>query len=358
MDHSDTSLKPATLDTSRNWDMRSDTVTTPTSEMLQAMMQAPVGDDVFGEDPTVLALEARIAQLCGKPSALFCASSTMSNQLAIRTHLHNPPESIICHTQSHVFRYESGGASLFTQAQMIPVGIPGANLTRTDVEQEFVPDTHNGHKAPTHLITLENTLAGVVMPLEDMQGIAEFAKDRNVSVHLDGARLWNASMASGVEIKRYAESVDSLNLCLSKGMGCPVGAMLVGEKKFIDKARHFRKMFGGGWRQAGILAAAGLFAIERIWPTMKTTHLQAKRLADGLVALGFELALPVDTNMVLVRDPPMMRVQQDLVDALARRGVVLGMVYEESLRIVLHYQIDDECIDIVLEEAGKIIGSK
>ncbi|KAJ1815358.1 Threonine aldolase [Coemansia sp. RSA 2599] len=280
----------------------------------------------------------------------------MSNQLAIRTHMRDPPESIVCHAQSHIFQYESGGASLHSQAQMIPVRPrDGVNLTRSDIERAFVGDTHGGHKAPTHLISLENTFSGVVMPIEDMQEIAAFARERHVAVHLDGARLWDAAAVSGVEIRRYADCVDSLNLCLSKGMGCPVGALLVGSAEFIQKARHFRKVFGGGWRQAGILAAAGLFAIEHIWPTMEATHRRAVRLADGLVALGFELALPVHTSMVLLRDPPAMRAQQALIDALRPKGVVLGNFYEGSLRIVLHHQISDECVDIVLEEARKVI---
>ncbi|KAJ2842338.1 Threonine aldolase [Coemansia erecta] len=339
-----------------NWDMRSDTMTKPTQEMLQAMVQAPVGDDASGEDPTVRALEERVAQLCGKPAALFCASSTMSNQLAIRTHLRDPPESLVCHLQSHIFQYESGGASLHSQAQMIPVKPKeGVNLKRGDIEKVFVSDPYGGHKAPTHLVVLENTFSGVVMPFEDMREIKEFAREKRVAVHLDGARLWNASVAAGVEIRQYADCVDSLNLCLSKSMGCPVGAMLVGSTEFIEKARHFRKVFGGGWRQAGVLAAAGLFAIDRIWPTMADTHRRTKRLADGLVALGFELALPVHTNMVLVRSPKaVINTQQALIDALRPRGVVLGNFYEGSLRIVLHHQINDRCIDIVLEEAQKI----
>ncbi|KAJ1946793.1 Threonine aldolase [Linderina pennispora] len=168
---------------------------------------------------------------------------------------------------------------------------------------------------------------------------------------MDGSRLWNASIASGISLAEYAKEVDSVNLCLSKGMGCPVGAILAGSEEFIRKARHFRKLFGGGWRQAGILAAAGLYAIDNIWPTMAKTHEQTKRLADGLFELGFKPLLPVETNMILL-DPSDARVDSDeLSRELAKQGVILDTVYEGSVRIVTHNQIDDECIDLVLSVA-------
>ncbi|KAJ2849351.1 Threonine aldolase [Coemansia brasiliensis] len=343
-------------DIKRNWDFRSDTVTKPTTGMMAAMLNAPVGDSVFGEDPTVLELESRVAKLCGKEAALFCASSTMGNQLAIRAHLHSPPESILCHAKSHIFQYESGGASLLSQAMMLPVTPSNSiNLTAKDVEDNLILDNSFCHKAPTKLVALENTFSGVVMPLEDMQQIAALAHGHGIPVHLDGSRLWNASAATGISIADYVKDMDSVNLCLSKGMGCPVGALLVGSTAFIDKARHFRKVFGGGWRQAGILAAAGLYAIDNIWPTMKHSHQQARRLADGMTRMGFTLVLPVETNMVLLAlDAEHKPACEKLIDMLKTEGVILGLVYEGSLRLVVHHQIDDTCIDLVLSTASKL----
>ncbi|KAJ1890145.1 Threonine aldolase [Kickxella alabastrina] len=343
----------------RNWDLRSDTVTKPNSAMLSAMLSAPVGDDVFGEDPTVAALEARVASLCNKPAALFCASSTMANQLAIRTHMRDPPESLVCHTDAHVFAYESGGASLLSQTQMIPVKpSEGHNLQLADVQRVFINNNQLGHCAPTHLVALENTMAGVIMPVEDMREISAFAREHGAKLHLDGSRLWNASVASGIAISEYAGLVDTLNLCLSKGMGCPVGAVLVGSEQFIGKARHFRKVFGGGWRQAGVLAAAGLHAIDHVWPTMADTHRLARRLADGLSKCGFEIALPVDTNMVLVRAPSAVPdAQRIFVEAALEKGVKLVTIYGNVLRIVLHHQIDGNCIDVLLETATTCFGN-
>ncbi|KAJ1834471.1 Threonine aldolase [Coemansia sp. RSA 2711] len=336
-----------------NWDLRSDTVTKPTADMLAAMLGAPVGDSVFGEDPTVTELERRAAELCGKEAAIFCASSTMGNQLAIRAHLHNPPESIVCHAKSHIFQYESGGAALLSQAMMVPVTPSDSiNLTAADVKQHLILDNFLYHKPPTRLVALENTFSGVVMPLKDIEEIAELAHSHGIPVHLDGSRLWNASVATGISLAEYTRQMDSVNLCLSKGMGCPVGAVLVGSAAFIDKARHFRKVFGGGWRQAGILAAAGLYAIDHIWPTMKRSHEQARRLADGLTALGFAVSLPVETNMVLLSiDAEMGVACQQLVDVLKEKGVTMGVLYEGSLRLVVHHQIDDECIDLILASA-------
>ncbi|KAJ2358781.1 Threonine aldolase [Coemansia erecta] len=343
-----------------NWDLRSDTVTKPSAEMLAAMVSAPVGDSVFGEDPTVTALERRVAELCGKDAAVFCASSTMGNQLAIRAHLHSPPESIVCHAKSHVFQYESGGASLLSQAMMIPVTPQASiNLKAKDIEQALILDNFLYHKPPTTLIALENTFSGVIMPVSDMAEIARLAQQHGIRVHLDGSRLWNAAAETHVSLAEFSAHADSVNLCLSKSMGCPVGAVLVGSHAFIDKARHFRKVFGGGWRQAGVLAACGLYAIDHIWPTMRASHVLARRLADGMRALGFRVVLPVETNMVVLAMDNVGQSEscQALVDAAAEEGVTLGVVYEGSLRLVVHHQIDDACVDLILATARRISAS-
>ncbi|KAJ1951318.1 Threonine aldolase [Linderina macrospora] len=335
-----------------NWDLRTDTATKPSPEMFQHMAQAEVGNDVFGEDPTVNKLEKRVAELLGKPAAVFVASSTMSNQIAVRTHLRNPPETVLCHSHAHIYRHEAGGISFHSQAMVVPVTpANGPNLTVDDVKREFIEDDGDFHCAPTRLIALENTFTGVVMPIEDIREIRKFANEKGIPVHMDGARLWNASVASGLSLADYAKEVDSVNLCLSKGMGCPVGAILAGSEEFIQKARHYRKLFGGGWRQAGVLAAAGLFSIDHIWPTMAKTHEQTKRLADGLSELGFKPILPVETNIILI-DPSEAKVDWgELTKQLAKHGVNMDTVYGGTIRIVLHNQIDDACVDLVLSVA-------
>ncbi|KAJ2807623.1 Threonine aldolase [Coemansia guatemalensis] len=350
-----------------NWDLRSDTMTKPTAGMLSAMVNAPLGDSVFGEDPTVNKLERRAAELCGKDAALFCVSSTMCNQLAIRCHLLNPPQSLICHLRSHVYEYESGGASMHSQAMMIPVTPANSvNLTAADVQKHLILDNFMGIKAPTGLIALENTFHGTIMPLEDMEDIAALAREHEIPVHIDGSRLWNASVATGISLAEYSRNADSVNLCLSKGMGCPVGAVLVGSTKFINKARHMCKAFGGGWHQAGILAAAGLFAIDHIWPTMKESHALTRRLADELVAMGFDLIAPADTNMILLAEHKQNedggssaseKLHVQLTDALKAKGVIVGAVYQGCLRLVLHHQIDAQCVNIVIATAKRIMHS-
>ncbi|KAJ1951317.1 Threonine aldolase [Linderina macrospora] len=335
--------------------MRSDTATVPTPEMYQAMVTAQLGDDVFSEDPTVNALEARVAKLVGKPAALFLTTSTMSNQIAVRTHLQSPPASVLCHQNSHLFQWESSGVAYHSQAQLIPITPKDSiNLKVQDVKNSFLDDDGNIHKAATKLISLENTFNGVVMPIEDIREIRKFANEKGIPVHLDGARLWNASVASGLSLAEYGKEVDSVNLCLSKGMGCPVGAVLVGSEEFIRKARYYRKLFGGAWRQAGVLAAAASYAIDHIWPTMHGTHALTKRLADGLVELGFKTELPVETNMIIL-DSSQAKVDMDvLAKSLGERGIVIRTVYDGSFRIVVHHQIDDKCVDEFLSVANTL----
>ncbi|KAJ1954772.1 Threonine aldolase [Linderina pennispora] len=283
----------------------------------------------------------------------------MSNQIAIRTHLQAPPASVLCHRNSHIFQWESSGVAYHSQAQLIPVAPKDSiNMKVQDVKDSFLEDDGNIHKAATKLITLENTYNGVVMPIEDIREIRRFANEKGVPVHLDGARLWNASVASGISLAEYAKEVDSINMCLSKGLGCPVGAVLVGSEDFIRKARYYRKLFGGAWRQAGVLAAAALYAIDNIWPTMAATHKLTRRLLDGLVELGFKPELPVETNMIIL-DASEAKVDMDeLAKALDERGIIIRTVYDGSFRIVTHHQIDNSCVDEVLSVANKLAAAQ
>eukprot|EP00124_Ichthyophonus_hoferi_P000082 Ihof_evm2s3 gene=Ihof_evmTU2s3 len=283
-------------------DLRSDTVTVPCQGMREAMAAAPVGDDVMMEDPTVNKLESVVAQMCGKEAGLFVASGTMSNQLGIRAKI-GAMESVVCDTRCHIYRYEVGGVAYHSGAQMRPVDPPvgKSHITVETIAKAILGD--DIHYAKTRMILIENTLGGSVFPLDEMKRIKKFAEQNNILVHIDGARLWNASVATGIGLEEYSLYADSLSLCLSKTLGAPIGSVLVGTNQHIARARQFRKLFGGGWRQAGVLAAAGLFAIDNNFgAVLKDVNDRAKLLANGLAKLGFVINADVegvvDTNMV------------------------------------------------------------
>ncbi|KAF8936135.1 Threonine aldolase [Dissophora ornata] len=327
--------------------------------MFVIMQQASRGDDVYEEDDAVRALELHVAKLAGHEAGLFCASGTMTNQLAFRASLLTPPASILCDSRSHVYRYEAGGLASHSNATVYPVqalATGGHHLTVQDLEREFIVDDGDVHMAPTRLISLENTLSGTVMPLQEIQAIRRFAKEKGVRLHLDGARIWNATVAQGCELANFTSEFDSASLCVSKGIGAPIGSVLVGDKGLIKKARHFRKMFGGGWRQAGGLASAAHWCIDNVWPTMKDTHALAKRLAEGLEREGggVRVYIPVETNMVFL----------DLAGSgirlseLSRRlegekGIRIGSKdapeNQTQVRLVLHWQISEQAVEDFVE---------
>ncbi|KAI8915067.1 pyridoxal phosphate-dependent transferase [Entophlyctis helioformis] len=330
-------------------DLRSDTVTKPTPEMLQAMISAPVGDDVFGEDPTISLLEETVAKLAGKEAALFCVSGTMGNQLAIRTHLKQPPYTVLCDARAHILNYEASGVSFHCGAGVIPV-LPASgsgHLTAADVKKHLVLDD-DVHHAPTQLVCLENTLHGSIVPIGNIKAISELARENGLAIHLDGARLWNAVIATGIPLSEYCSHFDSASLCFSKGLGAPVGTVLVGTKSFIKKARHFRKLYGGGWRQAGILANACLYALEHHWPAMKTDHANASFLADSLVGLGFALARPTETNMVWVDGQPLGLTAQDVANVLSEVGVKMFGGEDTVMRWVIHHQVSRSDVERIV----------
>jgi threonine aldolase len=281
-------------------DLRSDTFTKPSSAMLEAMFRAKVGDDVFGEDPTVNQLEAMATQMFGMDAALFCPSGTMTNQIAIKCHT-LPGEEVICEKMSHVYIYEGGGIASNSGCQVKPIDGDRGKITAEQVLEAINPD--DIHKAKTSLVSIENTTnrgGGSCYNYNDIQYIKETCLNNNIKLHLDGARLWNALISNNESPKQYGEIFDSISICLSKGLGAPVGSILLGKSDFIKKARRVRKVFGGGMRQAGYLAAAGIYALENNLDRLAVDHNHAKQIADALIKKGFvgEI-LPVETNIII-----------------------------------------------------------
>ncbi|MCK5032876.1 MAG: low specificity L-threonine aldolase, partial [Calditrichia bacterium] len=267
-------------------DLRSDTVTKPSQDMREYMLNAEVGDDVFSEDPTVNRLQNKIAELLGKESALFVPSGTQANQICLNVHT-QPGQEVIVDYNSHIFNYESGAAGMLSGVQLHP--IIGKNGHPT--AEQIIPAIRPGddHFPQTKLICLENThnrAGGTIFPIEEISKIHTVAKEHNIKLHLDGARLWNAAIETGKRMKEYAAYFDSVSLCFSKGLGAPVGSIVTGSKEFIKRAHYYRKAYGGGMRQVGILAAACIFAVENHFERLSEDHRNARLLAEGLVKIG------------------------------------------------------------------------
>jgi threonine aldolase len=323
------------------YDLRSDTVTQPTPEMKQAMMEAPLGDDVLGDDPTVKRLEALIAGLTGKESGLFFPSGTQANQTAIQVHAGRGHE-VLLERRSHIFNYEAGAPAALAGVQLHPVDTADGALRPSDLEGRVRPP--NEHFAQTRLVCLENTHnghGGRIYPIGDMEALSRWARERGLAVHLDGARLFNAVVASGVAARRWAACADTVSICLSKGLGAPVGTCLVGDAEAIDRARWVRKRLGGGMRQTGILAAAGIHALERHVDRLADDHAVAKEIATGLSALeGIEVDVEkVETNIVLVRVVAPGLTAPDLVRAAEEHGVRSFDSSPTVIRLVTHLDV-------------------
>ncbi|MFM5324030.1 low-specificity L-threonine aldolase [Aeromonas veronii] len=335
-------------------DLRSDTVTQPTDAMRQAMLHAEVGDDVYGEDPGVNALEAYGARLLGKQAALFVPSGTMSNLLAVMSHCQRG-EGAILGNAAHIYRYEAQGSAVLGSVALQPMPMQrDGTLAFDDIKAALAPD--DAHFVQTRLICLENTHNGKVLPLSYLQEMGAFVAERGLKLHLDGARLFNAAVASETPVEVIAAPFDSISICLSKGLGAPVGSLLVGSHDFIARARRLRKMLGGGMRQAGILAQAGLFALEQHVTRLADDHRRAKRLAEGLAALpGIELDLSlVQSNMVFLR----LREGESapLLAFMKERGILFSGYGE--LRLVTHLQINDDDIEEVIDAFTEYLGAR
>jgi len=331
-------------------DLRSDTVTRPTAAMREAMAGAEVGDDVYGEDPTVNRLQKLAAERLGKEAALFVPSGTMANQLAIRT-LTQHGDVILAGEGAHILRYESGGAAALSGVQIKTVGAGGL-LDEQDVRDAMVPADH--HYAPVTLVALENThnaAGGRVFPFDQLQRVATAARAHGLRLHLDGARLFNAVVATGIPAFRWAEPFDTVSFCLSKGLGAPVGSLVCGSSAVIDRVHRFRKMYGGGMRQAGILAAAGLYALEHHGERLAEDHTNARRLAAGLERLGVTVDPAPETNMVLfeVEDAGA------FLAAILARGVLMNPVSRNRFRAVTHLDIGTKDVDDALATIGEAL---
>lgn len=323
-------------------DLRSDTVTLPCDGMRRAMQTACVGDDVYGEDPTVQQLENTLALQLGKAAGLFLPTGTQSNLVALLTHCGRGDE-YIAGQQSHTYKYEGGGGAVLGGIQPQPLDLrPDGTLDLEAVRRAIKP--RDFHFARTALLCLENTMQGKVLPLEYLQSLPEFAKRHDLRLHLDGARVFNASTALGEDVQVITEMFDTVSVCLSKGLGAPAGSVLLGSESFIREARRWRKVVGGGMRQAGILAAAGLFALEHNVERLAQDHSRARALADGLEELGLQVE-PVQTNMVYLNFA-----ERD-VDTLRLRLLSKGVKVTASIRmrLVTHLGIGDEDVANVLK---------
>lgn len=335
-------------------DLRSDTVTKPTPAMLEAMMNAQVGDDVFGEDPTVNALESKVASMFGKQSALFCPSGTMTNQIAIKAHT-SPGDEVICDRLSHVYNYEGGGIAFNSGASARLVEGNLGRLTARDVEENINPD--NDHYPHTSLVVLENTVnrgGGSYYYLKDILPIAEVCKKHQLKLHLDGARLFNALIETGDKAMDYGKQFDSISVCLSKGLGAPVGSILTGSKEFIAKCRRIRKVFGGAMRQAGFLAAAGIYALDHHVKRLKDDHQRAKVLAETIRELRYvKEVLPVPTNILIFELKEIMPAE-NFINLLKNKNILAHPIGRQKIRMVTHLDFDDEKLSQVKEILRKL----
>ena len=313
--------------------------------MLEAMMNAEVGDDVFGEDPTVNKLQTRIADMFGKEAALFVPSGTMGNEICIKAQTEAGDE-IIVEQDSHIFVYETAAPSLLSGVQMNPIAGDGGVLTVEQLKRAVRPSAY--YMPRTKLICLENThgrSGGTIVPTDAVKEIFNFAREQGINVHLDGARLWNASVASGIPVSEYARYVDSVSVCFSKGLGAPVGSIIVGGAQFIERARRYRKIFGGGMRQIGVLAAAALYALDHNVDRLREAHRHARMFAEEMAtARQLEIRLAtVQTNMVIADITRTGKTQAEVLSQLKSKGILMTPEGQSAIRAVMH-------LDVTLEE--------
>jgi threonine aldolase len=334
-------------------DLRSDTFTCPTPAMLEAMFKAKVGDDVFGEDEAINELEMQTAQYFGMEAGIFCPSGTMANQIAIKCHT-QPGQEVICHKQSHVYIYEGGGIAFHSGCQVRALdGDQGKIKASSIAENINHPDIH---KPPTTLVSLENTSnrgGGACYTLEELEPIAQLCRSENLSLHLDGARIWNALVATGQNPTIVGELFHSISVCYSKGMGAPVGSVLLGSCSFIQKARRYRKLMGGGMRQAGYLAAACTYALHNHLEKLKTDHHHANQIADALLKTDYvHSVIPVQTNIIIFEVTGRYSAAM-LSDYFKENGVLCIAISDKQIRMVTHLDVSSEMINKVIQLIGQ-----
>lgn len=332
-------------------DLRSDTVTKPSTEMRERMAEAEVGDDVYGEDPTVNKLQQMAADLLGFDAGLFVPSGSMGNQVAIWTHT-DPGQEVIVEEKSHVFNYELGTMSAFSGASPRPVTSESGAMEIEDIESAIQPDKY--YLPETGMIALENThnnRGGRVYPKSKLRETVKFAHAKEIPIHLDGARVFNAAIASNEDPKNITEGFNSVMFCLSKGLGAPVGSMLVSSQKFIDRALVGRKRFGGGMRQVGILAAAGIYSLENNIARLERDHKNAKQFAQALKNLGFKIQPdPVETNIFFVDTSSIEVNAKDMARFLEKENIIIGPRDEENIRFVTHLDVNKGDIERTIEK--------
>ncbi len=335
-------------------DYRSDTVTKPSPTMLEKMMHAAVGDDVFGEDPSINELESRTAAMFGFEAGIYCPSGTMTNQVAIKCHT-QPGDEVICDENAHIYQYEGGGIA-FNSGASVKL-LPG-NFGRVNAEQvKAAINPDDIHRARTSLVCLENTSnrgGGSCYEFTEMQRIRQLCDEHTLPLHLDGARVWNAIVAQGENAADYGKVFHSISVCFSKSLGCPVGSVLLGSTKLIAKARRIRKAFGGGMRQAGFMAAAGLYALEHNIQRLAEDHAHAKLIGEALAAKPFvKQVFPVQTNIVIAELGPELPAPA-LVQQLKEHNILSYAIAPDRLRLVLHLDITEAMVDETLQTIKKL----
>ena len=323
-------------------ELRSDTFTLTTEGMREAMFSAPLGDDVFGEDPTVNALQEKVARLFGMEDALFCPSGTMSNQIAISSHVTKGQE-VICDELSHIYLYEGGGIMANAGASVKLLKGDLGRLTKPQIQAAISPD--DIHACESALVSLENTVnkgGGSIYESKDLEEISVFCRAANIPLHLDGARLFNALVVTGQKPSQFGAWFDSISICLSKGLGSPVGSVLVGNKTFIKKARRVRKRLGGGWRQAGLLAAAGIYALDHQVERLAEDHARAQAIGQICSKLPWvNQVLPVKTNIVIIQLKGNLT-SAEYVAKLTQKGIMCAPFGPQNIRFVTHLNVEDE----------------
>lgn len=329
-------------------DLRSDTVTKPTKAMLDAMMSAPVGDDVFAEDPTIIALEQKCANLFGMQAGLFCPSGTMTNQIAIKCHT-QPTDELLCDVNSHIYNYEVGGIAFNSGVQAKLIQGNRGRLTASQIEEHINPEYD--WLTRTTLVCLENTVnraGGSIYDLEEIKKIKKLCAAKNLNLHLDGARIFNAIVESNYTTQQIGNEFDSISICLSKGLGAPVGSVLVGDADFIKKARRLRKVFGGGMRQAGLLAAAGIYALDNHIDKLKEDHHRAKQIAEVLTTQTYiKNVLPVETNIVIFTLQDDYK-SETFENHMREHNIKVSAFGKQTIRMVTHLDFTDDMLQKVI----------
>ena len=338
-------------------DLRSDTVTRPSDAMRRAMADAPVGDDVYREDPTIDRLQQMVAGMLGKEAALYVPSGTMSNQLCLRTLTHMGDEVII-HEDAHVLHYEGGSAAALSGLQLRPLPGDCGVLSPEAVDATIRPDgEHFAHTGAVEMENTHNRCGGTIWPLEAMKAVSDLARERGIKVHLDGARLWNAHVVTGVSLADYAATADSVSVCFSKGLGAPVGSALAGSYDFVERARNNRKRFGGAMRQAGIIAAGAIYAIEHNLERLAEDHQNAATLASCLLQVpGVAIHHPVQTNIVIA-DVAALGGADRVVEALREQGVLCGVASPMRVRFVTHLDVSAAAAKVAGEVALRVLSA-